>query len=46
MGPPGQVKTNYYFDNFAAIQKDNADEAILSRHSQDWGEETKQRKQK
>lgn len=29
VGPPGQVKPNDYFDNFAASQKDNADEGIL-----------------
>lgn len=35
MGPPGQVKPNYFFDNFGVSQKDSADEAILSRHSQE-----------
>lgn len=40
--PSGQVKTNYYIDNFAVGQKDNADEAILSRHPQKGVEKKKQ----
>lgn len=44
MGPPGQVKTNYYFDNFAVIQKENVDEAILSRHLQEGREKNKTKK--
>jgi len=44
MGPTGQVKRNYYFDSFTVGQKDNAGEAILSRHLQEGGEKNKRKK--